>query len=251
MTATKIDLRAADGVMDVYLHRPPAREGDAAAPAVILYPDAGGVRPSMHAMAERLASHGYLVAVPNVLYRAGAYPPFDFKTLFTDPAERERLGVIIKQADMVSVMRDTEAVLDLLAREPGAREGAVGCVGYCMGGRFAFGAAGAHPSRVGAVACIHGGNIAVDEPTSPHLQASRIRARLYFGVADNDQSCTPESQAKLKAALDAAGVRYELEVYPGAPHGFAVADSPRYVEEAAERHWQKVLALFGEALSPG
>ena len=112
-----------------------------------------------------------------------------------------------------------------------------------MGGRLAFAAAGAHPARVAAMACIHGANLAVDEPTSPHLQAGKIRARLYFGVADNDASCTPEAQAKLKAALDAAGVRHELEVYAGALHGFAVPDSPKYDEVAAERHWEKVLAL--------
>jgi carboxymethylenebutenolidase len=183
-----------------------------------------------------------------VLYRAGAFAPFDFKTVFTDDAERARLMAIIKQADAVSVMRDTEALLDALASEPGARTSQVGCVGYCMGGRLAFYAAGALPTRVAAAACIHGGNIAVDEPGSPHLQAAKIRGKLYFGVADNDRSCTKESQAMLKAALDTAKVRYQLEVYTGAAHGFAAPDAPVYDKAAAERHWERVLALFAETL---
>ncbi len=248
MSGTRLDVRTADGVMDVYLHRP---AGGGEAPAVILYPDAGGVRASMHGMAERLASHGYLVALANVLYRAGEFAPFDLRTVFSDPAERARIMAILQQADVVSVMRDTGALLDALANEPGARRGPVGCVGYCLGGRLAFAAAGAHPARVGAAASIHGGHLATDDPASPHLQAGKIKARLYFGVADDDQSCTPESQAKLRAALDEAGVRYELEVYAGALHGFAVADSPRYDEAAAERQWEKVIALFGEALPRG
>jgi carboxymethylenebutenolidase len=215
---------------------------------VILFPDAGGVRPGMHEMAERLASHGYLVALPNLFYRAGAYAPFDLKTVFSDPAERARLGAMMKQAGVVPVMRDTEALLDVLAREPGARADQVGIVGYCMGGRLAFAAAGAHPTRVAAVACIHGGNLATDDPTSPHLQAGKIRAQLYFGVADNDQSCTPEAQALLKAALDDAKVRYTMELYPGASHGFAPPDLPVYDHAASERHWERVLALFAETL---
>ncbi len=247
MTHTKIDVRASDGVMDVYLHRPAGAAG-APAPTVILFPDAGGVRPAMHAMAERLVSHGYFVAVPNILYRAGDFAPFDFNTVWGDPPERDRIMRIIKQVEIVSAMRDVGALLDALAGEPGARADQVGCVGYCLGGRLAFGAAGAHPARVAAVAAIHAGNIAVDDPTSPHLQAGKIRAKLYFGVADNDQSCTPESQAKLKAALDEAKVRYQLEVYTGATHGFAVSDFPVFDQAASEKHWERVLALFAETL---
>jgi carboxymethylenebutenolidase len=215
---------------------------------VIPFHDGVGVRPAMHELAERLSSHGYFVALPNVFYRAGAFAPSDAKSLFTDAAERERLGSIAKLADVVSVMRDTEALLDALANQPLALSTQVGCVGYCVGGRLAFAAAGAHPTRIAAAASIHDGNIATDEPTSPHLQAGKIRGKLYFGVADNDRSCTLESQAKLEAALDEAKVRYELELYAGAAHGFAVRDNPTYETAAAERHWERVLALFAEAL---
>ncbi len=248
MSETRLDVRTDDGVMDVYLHRP-ASAGPA--PVVIFYPDAGGVRRSQQQMAERLASHGYLGVLVNTLYRAGAFAPFDIATTFSAPPERERLMGIMKLATGDAVMRDTRALLDVLASEPGAGTGPIGTIGYCMGGRLAFIAAGAIPDRVAAAASIHGGHIAVDDPSSPHLQAAKIRAKLYFGVADNDGSCTPESQAKLEAALDAARVRYQLEVYPGALHGFAVPDFPWYDEAAAEQHWARVTALFAETLHAG
>lgn len=247
MTRTKLDVHAADGVMDVYLHRP-VSEGNGPLPVVIFYPDAGGVRAVMHEMAERLASHGYLVALPNVFYRAGAFAPFDVKTVFSDPVERARLMSIVKQADVISVMRDTGALLAALANVPGVDAAQIGCVGYCMGGRLAFAAAGAHADRVVAAASIHGGHIADDDPSSPHLKAGQIRGQLYFAVADADQSCNPESQSRLKAALDAAGVRYELELYAGALHGFAVRDLPMYQPAAAERHWERVIALFAAVM---
>lgn len=246
MTQTEIDVRTADGVMNVHLHAPPK---PGRAPAVIMIPDAFGVRPAMDEAAERLAGHGYFVAVPEVLYRAGKFAPFDPKTVFSgDTAERDRLMAIMKKADGASVMRDLRALLDELAKNPAAGTDRVGCVGYCMGGRLAFMAAAAHPLQVAAVGCFHGGNLATDEPDSPHLAASKIRARLYFGVADNDRSCTPESQQKLRAALDHAHVKYELEPYPGALHGFAVTDTPVFDADAHAKHWERMLALLDEAL---
>jgi carboxymethylenebutenolidase len=52
--------------------------------------------------------------------------------------------------------------------------------------------------------------------------------------------------AALEAALAAAGVRHTIERYHG-KHGFAVPDHPVYDEAAAARHWDTLLALFGEA----
>jgi len=52
----------------------------------------------------------------------------------------------------------------------------------------------------------------------------------------------------LREALDTAGVSYQMEVYPGALHGFAVADFPVFDAAAAEQHWARILALFGRQL---
>jgi carboxymethylenebutenolidase len=245
MAQTKLEVRTADGVMDVHLHPSPS---GGRAPTVLFFFDAFGVRPTMHEMAERLASHGYCVALPNLFYRAGAYAPFDAKTVWTDAAEKGRLMALIKQTTTAGTMSDVGALLDALATRPEARADQVGAMGYCMGGRIAFTAAGAHPERVAAAASIHGGGLVSDEPDSPHRQAAAIRAKLYFAVAANDPCATPEGQAPLRAALDEAKVRYQLEVYPGAQHGFAVPDMPVYDAAAAEQHWERVLSLFAETL---
>lgn len=243
--ADTLDVRTRDGVMDVHLLSP---KGPGPFPTVLFYVDAGGPRPVMFEMAERLVAEGYFVAMPNIFYRAGAYPPFDLMTVWDDPKERARIMTLIKETRPSAVMEDTAALLRALDDEPRAKARGVGCVGYCLGGRLAFTAAGSHPDRVTAAASIHGGHIATDAPDSPHAQASRIRGTLYFGVADNDSSCTPESQAKLKTALDEQKLRYQLEVFPGAAHGFAVKDMPEFNEAAAERHWTRLLALFADAL---
>jgi hypothetical protein len=95
----------------------------------------------------------------------------------------------------------------------------------------------------------HGGLLATDKPDSPHLLAPRIKARLYFAIASDDDQREPEVKEKLKEAFAAAQVRAEIEVYPNALHGWCVPDS-RAAENKpdAERAWGKLVALYRAAL---
>lgn len=246
MTPTTIAVTTPDGRMDAYAFRP---EGAATPlPAALFLHDGVGVRDELLRMASRLASNGYFVLVPDFFYRQAPYAPFDPKTVFQDAPERERLMKIIRSVTHELAMRDLGAALDVLAATPGVRADRVGLVGYCFGGRTAFKAAGAFPDRVAAAASIHGAGLATDRDDSPHLQASAIRARLHFAAAGLDPSFPPAEAERVRAALDAANVAYELETIPNVAHGFAVGDLPVYDAAAAEHHWEKVLALFRATL---
>jgi carboxymethylenebutenolidase len=242
----EIDVVTPDGVAHAWT----CRGGEGPRSAVLLYPDAFGVRPSMHEMAERLASFGYLVLLPNVFYRAGDYPPFDKATVWSVPSERERLMALVRSLTPERVSVDGGAYLDAIAAQRDVRKDRIGITGYCMGGRMSFLTAGKHPERVRAAASFHGGGLATDAPDSPHRLADRVKASLYFGVADSDASCTPEQQGALAAALGAAHVPYCIELYQGKKHGFAVSDHPgAYDPDAASRHWRRLESFFGETLS--
>jgi carboxymethylenebutenolidase len=253
MPSQTMEIVTPDGIMDCAIRRPEpqpraTKEGDGPWPAVLLLMDALGVRPTMLEMAERLAGDGFFVAVPNLLYRAGAFKPFDPVTIWTDQEDRARLAGMLKAVTPVATMRDLGLLLDRLALTPEAKGGPVGCVGYCLGGQMTLRLAAATRSGWAAAASIHGGYLVTEEPDSAHLSVSAIRARLYLAGADEDRTFTPENRAVLTAALDAAGVRYQYEEYAGFRHGFAVRDLPPYDATAAERHWQRVLALFHETL---
>ena len=186
-SVTRIDVETADGVLDCYTFSPeglPRHSREAAAagagswPPVILYMDAFGIRPHLAEMAQRLASSGYFVVVPNLYYRSGAFAPFDPKLVSADGPERDRFKGMIQSINDTKVMQDTGAVLNMIGTQPSARPGQIGVVGYCMGGGFALSAAGTFPDRVAAAASFHGGSLATDKPDSPHLLAKQMRARM-------------------------------------------------------------------------
>jgi carboxymethylenebutenolidase len=246
MTGRAIDIQTSDGICDATMYYPP---GEGRWPAILFYMDGLGIRDELRAMAERLASNGYCVFLPNLYYRAGAFAPFDAAKVFQMGPEQDRVLAMTRSIDNAGIMRDTATFLKALAGDARVAGSKVGCVGYCMGGQFALTAAGAFPDSVAAAASIHGGSLATDRPDSPHLLAGKIRAKVYLGVAEIDPWFLHEEKDRLEAAFDAAGVDYTLEVYPKARHGFAVNGMPVYSREASERHWHRLLELFRETLA--
>jgi carboxymethylenebutenolidase len=246
MARTAIEIRTPDGTCPATVVRP---AGEGPWPAVILYMDGIGPRPALYEMAERIGGDGYLVLVPDLFYRIGAYDTPDPAKLFSDPEMRNRfMTKFLPVATIANIMRDTGAFLEYLAGEPDVVQPKVGVTGYCMGGRLALSAAGAYPDRVVAAASFHGSYLASDAPDSPHLLAPRMRAKIYVGGADQDASFPPEMKQRLEEALTAAGVSHRVEIYAGMRHGFVPRDTPAHNPEGAERQFRELQALFAETL---
>ncbi len=223
--------------------------GDGPWPAVIFYMDAGGIRPAVLDMAQRLADAGYVVLLPDLFYRYGPYGPFVPKEVFAGDF-RAILGPLMATTGNDKAAEDTQALLSYLDTRNDVAGRKVGAVGFCMGGGMALAAAGTYPDRFAAVASFHGGNLATDAPTSPHLFAPELKAEVYVAAAENDDSYTHEMAERLEKALTQAGVRYGTETYPAA-HGWMMPDFPVYDRAAAERGWVEMLALFDRNLHPG
>jgi carboxymethylenebutenolidase len=238
-------ITTADGSCSVTLSTP---EGEGPWPAVVMYPDAGGARPTFVSMAERLATLGYAVLVPDFYYRDAGWAPFDMATVFSDENERARLFGMIGKISPDVMTSDAAAFFDYLESRPEVRGTAFGTTGYCMGGRTSVVLAGRLPERVAVAMSFHGGGLVTDAPDSPHLAADAIRAYVYVGAATDDKSYTPEQSEILDQALTAAGVEHLIEFYD-AGHGFAVPDHAGVYDEAADdRHWQAMASVFGSKL---
>ena len=241
-----VTIRTRDGDCPSQILTPPA---GGPWPAVIFYMDAGGIRPAVTDMAQRLADAGYVVLLPDLFYRYGAYGPFVPREVFAGDS-RAILGPLMATTGNDKAAHDTEAFLAYLDTRHDVAGHRVGAVGFCMGGGMAIAAAGTWPDRLAAVASFHGGNLATDLPTSPHLFAPKLKAELYIAAAENDRSYPPAMAERLEQVLTQAGTRYSTETYP-ASHGWMKPDFPVYDPVAAERGWVEMLALFDRNLHRG
>jgi carboxymethylenebutenolidase len=248
MPGSPVEITTPVGTAEAYLSRPDDGE---AHPGVLFIMDAFGLRQAIHAMADRIAADGYVVLAPNVFYRAGRAEEADAPDL-RDPAKRaaffESLRPQIAELTPDRVSADGAAYLDYLSGV--AAPGPVAITGYCMGGRVGWAIAGAHPDRVAALAAFHTAGLVTDADNSPHRTAPDVHAELYFGFADNDRNMTREQIATFERALDDAGASYRSEIYEGAAHGYTMADTAAFDEEASERHFRELHALLERTLAP-
>jgi carboxymethylenebutenolidase len=220
---------------------------------VLIWPDSLGLRPVLRELGRRIAGEGYAALVPNHLYRTARAPVFrDSFDPIDNPADREEYRRhVIPFLAPGAAERDAVAhvaFLDAQGEVDKARK--IGTHGYCLGGPYVLRTAAAVSDRVGAGASFHGGFLVTDKPDSAHLLAPKIKARLYFAIASDDDTREPEVKDKLLQAFVAAKVPAEIEVYRNARHGWCVPDHKGAVRNSAdaERAWRKLVALYRDAL---
>lgn len=239
----------ADAAAEAYVARPGGAGGH---PGVLFFMDAIGLRPQIAAMCDRIASWGYVVLAPNVFYRAGDVDAVGPRVDLRQPGAREeffaeampRVGALTPDLSAPDIAAYVAALrgLDCVAGGP------IGTTGYCMGARLAVRAACAHPDDVAACGGFHGGGLVTDAPDSPHAALGSARARFVFGHADQDRSMPPEAIETLGRTLAGHALTAVNEVYPGAAHGYSMADTSSYDEAATERHFTELEDLLHRTL---
>jgi carboxymethylenebutenolidase len=243
MSQTTIEVKTPRGTMPVHVSRPDA---DKAAPVVVLYMDAPGIRPALHGHAERLAGAGYTAVLPDLYYHLDPDKrPNAEKLAAGDPEEFARMQEIVARMQDDAVLEDTRLLLAMLPDRP---TGSWGCVGFCMGGRFGLRAAHEFGSELAAASLLHPARLVTDEPDSPHLNVDGIRGELYFGFGEADHVTPLSSIPALREQLERHDVAHRIDVLPGAEHGYTMPGRAAYNPEAAERAWAGTLDLFGERL---
>ncbi|MEC7370566.1 MAG: dienelactone hydrolase family protein [Pseudomonadota bacterium] len=241
MLEREIDIATTDGLMNTFITHP---ETEGPHPTVIFLMDAPGKREELHDMARRIASVGYYVMLPNLYYRRARE--------WTSTGTQENREILFSHMNSLSnhmVIEDIKALLHSSNQDLYARTGAVGCVGYCMSGPFAFAAASELGHTIKAAASFHGIRLLTDEPDSPHLGAAHIKGEVYIGCAQTDDWAPTEMIEKLEQHLLDSGASYRVEWYPGTEHGFVFPlREGKYNKQAAERHWERLFDLFKRRL---
>ena len=247
MREAEVSIHTDDGDMDLFVCRP---EEGGPFPAVVFYMDAPGIREELRDMARRIATVGYYVALPNLYYRIGREGGygFDLSRIGEDDGEREIMFAAMNSLSNAGVVADTRPLLAFLEGEAEAKPGPRGCVGYCMSGRFVMAVAAAYADDFAAIASYYGVGIVTAADASPPLTAAAIKGEVYLAFAEEDIYVPDEVLARLPGIMEASGAAHRIELYPGTVHGFAFPQRPAYNKPAAERHWQRLFALFDRRL---
>jgi carboxymethylenebutenolidase len=244
MIEQTVEIASKDGAITTFIVHP-EREG--AHPVVLFFMDAPAIREELRDMARRMASAGYYVMLPNLYYRKGVMELKDLPPL-EEKAARARMFELMGSISIPMVMDDGDALLNYADRDPAAGKGRIATVGYCMSGQYAINFAARYPDRVGAAASVYGVQLVTDRPDSPHLAAQKARGELYFACAEHDDYAPMEMVQALDQLVKSKNLNAEVELYDGVHHGFAFPQRAVFDKPAAERHWERLFALWRRTL---
>ena len=245
MIEETLDIATADGAMETFVCRP---ERGGPYPPVLFLMDAPGIREELRDMTRRLATVGYCVLLPNLYYRFGRDTTYGPDVLEHGSAEHTRMRAVRTRMTIPPVMEDVAALIRFADARPEIAHGPVGCHGYCMSGPYALASAARYPGRIAAAASFYGTWLVSDAVESPHLNLGKTKGELYIACAEHDELAPLPMVEELGRLFQASGAAGELEIYPGVHHGFAFPERRVYDKPAAERHWERLIALYRRRL---
>lgn len=217
------------GKAEVFVVRPSAGRH----PAVVLWPDVAGLRPSYQEMARRVAAAGYAVFVPNIYFRVSPLPVFSTFAEWRTEAGQARFKAMMPSMGPLEIQSISRSLVDFLTKQRFiAHKRGVGVIGYCLGGAWALYTASALPTIVKAVASFHGFGLINPSPMSPHLQIAKTSCNYLFEIARNDDERDPQQKDTLASS---AGPNTKIDVIVRkADHGWCTLDAPTYDPNAAD-----------------
>jgi len=242
--STHVDLSTPTGTMRVHLHLP-VGEGRARFPALALYSEIYQQTAPIRRSALRLASHGYLVAVPEVFHE---HEPLG--TVLGYDTEGTEKGNAYKYATALSTYdADVRVVLDHLLQHPRST-GALGAVGWCLGGHLAFRAALQQDVR--ATACfyptdLHGDSLGVGKASDSKRRMIDVRGEVMMVFGRQDPHVPAEGRREIHSALSVANVRFTWHEL-NAVHAFMRDEGPRYDAALAALGYSLALEMFDRVL---
>jgi carboxymethylenebutenolidase len=227
-----------------YLARP-ADPDPAGHPGMIVIQEAMGVNDHIRDMTNRFANLGYVALAVDLYTREGGPPPMEMEAM---------MKRLFGMSD-ARVLGDLEGAADLLrARED--LTGQIGCIGFCMGGRYTLLFAGSSDRLSAAVDC-WGGFIdkATPEerstpkrPTPPLELAEKLSCPLLAAVGAEDQNPSPQLAEQLRERAAKSGQPVKVNVYEGAGHAFLADYRPSYRPEPANRLWAEIVPFLSQHL---
>jgi carboxymethylenebutenolidase len=237
VTGSTIQLNTSDGKMDAYVAQP--KDGGSY-PGVVVIQEAFGVNDHIKKVTERIAAEGYVAIAPDIYHREAER--------VISYAEMPKAIAALQRVVDSKAMEDVGAAIAHLKSQGNIKPGSLGVTGFCMGGRLTYLAAAQHNNDVKCAVPYYGGGIPMGNP-SPLSRTKEIKCSMYLFFGGKDQLIPKEHVDQIKAELTANKVRFQMEVYPDAGHGFFCDDrAMSYNEGAAKDAWEKTKGFFAQHL---
>jgi carboxymethylenebutenolidase len=250
LTGEELTFTGAEGTpVNGYLARPRDPDRAGASPGMIVIHEAGGLNDHIHDVANRIANLGYVVLAVDLYTREG------------DPPPAGDVQAIMKRLFSISDARalgDLEGAADFLRAREDVTE-RVGCIGFCMGGRYTLLFACASDRLQAAVDC-WGGFIdratpdersTPERPTPPLELADQLCCPLLAAIGAEDQNPSPSVGEQLRERAGVSGQAVAVDVYEGAGHAFFADYRPSYRPAPAAQLWARIVPFLAEHLQGG
>ena len=228
------DMREIAPGLSSYLALP---AGEGPFPAVLVFIEAFGVNGHIQDVCRRLAGAGIAALAPDIYHG----DVFSYENM--DGAISR-----LRTMDDDQVMQEAAQALDHLAGLDVVDAGALGMMGFCMGGRFAFLAHQRFGERSRAAACFYGAGIApAKDPFGrpallDHIKDMHGPVALYYGAQDT--SIHADEHGRIAEAFTAAHRDFLMRVFHNTGHGFFCEQRKSYKQSAADEAWELTLGLF-------
>ena len=241
-----LTIPSADGDMGVHVVRP---DGVGPFPVIVYFHHGPGLDAGSKESMQLLADAGHYVISHDRYHRERPWYSMT-PDMRSDQEAMSRFWAVLMGTTEDMVDRDIAAVLDHLAADPAANDGApMGCIGFCIGARSVVCTMARHGDRFAAGVGLHPSACTTDAADSPHLLVPSIPGSMYIAFGAEDQMQAPRDNVPFIDAVNAMpDGRGEAVVLEGADHGFSVPGSPAYHESAAKEAYTKALALFASTI---
>ena len=194
-------------------------------PAVVMIHEWWGLNDNIKKMAEKLASHGYIVLAVDL-----------YNNHVGTTAEEARQ--LMTSFDSVEGINNMNAAVSYLQTNYSSQK--IGSIGWCFGGGQSLNLA--VNTSLDATVMYYG------QPITDEEKLSHITWPLLGIFAEEDQGIPPETVKNFESKLNEVGVTNEIFIYPGVNHAFANPSGDRYAPEAAKDAWTKTVNFFDENL---
>jgi carboxymethylenebutenolidase len=206
-----------------YLARPIS---DESFPGVIMIHEWWGLNDNIKEMAEKLASHGYVVFAVDL---------YDGQAATTSEEARK----LVTSFDKNNGIHNMNSAMSYLGENYSIKK--IASIGWCFGGGQSLNLALNNNDMDATV--IYYGSLVTDTET-----LSAINWPVLGIFAELDKGITIDTVRDFEKSLNDLGIQNQVIIYPGVDHAFANPSGDRYAPKESQDAWQKTLEFLHSTL---